>query len=422
MTALSSATPSSLQLGAYAVLALPLAMALLPVSVLVPQLYAQDTALTLTAVGAILLAARLIDAVVDPLIGAWIDRMKSSGGYRLPVLIGAPVLVLGFALVFNPPAWDGLATALWLFAALACAHLGYSIASIAYGAWGAGLAHDDAGRARVTGIREAVGLVGVVLGAALPALIGTSVLPLVLLVAMVLALWSLRAAPLPHAVPGRGALGGGGAVQAVARSLGSARLRWLLGVFALNAMAPAITATVFQFYVADRLGAGPPSALFLVLYFLAGAASMPIWIALTRRYALPVIWLGGMAAAVCAFIGAAFLDTGQFAAFGLICVLSGLALGADLALPPALLARVIDADGESGRREGAYFGLWNFVNKLILALAGAAALFALEQLGYRPGDARGAGEALTIVYGLLPCVFKLLAAGLLLFAWRRGKF
>ncbi|MCX5748176.1 MAG: hypothetical protein NT062_37435, partial [Proteobacteria bacterium] len=43
---------------------------------------------------------------------------------------------------------------------------------------------------------------------------------------------------------------------------------------------------------------------------------------------------------------------------------------ADLALPPALLARVIDANGHGSQREGAYFGLWNFVNKLTLAVAG----------------------------------------------------
>ncbi len=114
---------------------------------------------------------------------------------------------------------------------------------------------------------------------------------------------------------------------------------------------------------------------------------MPLWIRLARRYSLHAVWLAGMVAAVAAFIWAFALDGPQLAAFAVICVLSGLAFGADLALPPALLARVIDANGHAGQREGAYFGLWNFVNKLTLALAGGIALPLLEGLGYTRGAA-----------------------------------
>jgi len=135
------------------------------------------------------------------------------------------------------------------------------------------------------------------------------------------------------------------------------------------------------------------------------------------------VWLLGMLAAVVSFVGAFWL--GHDAAFGFatICVLSGLAFGADLALPPALLARVIDANGHQRRREGAYFGLWNFVNKLCLAVAGGLALPLLDALGYT----RGASEpqalaALAVVYALVPCLLKLGAAGLLAYAWRHDKF
>jgi Na+/melibiose symporter-like transporter len=95
------------------------------------------------------------------------------------------------------------------------------------------------------------------------------------------------------------------------------------------------------------------------------------------------------------------------------------ALGADLALPPALLARVIGASQHSGKHEGAYFGLWNFANKMNLALAAGLALPVLEALGYSPG-ARDpqALDALAFAYAVLPCLLKLLAAALLLAAWR----
>ena len=104
-----------------------------------------------------------------------------------------------------------------------------------------------------------------------------------------------------------------------------------------------------------------------------------------------------------------------------VCVASGLALGADLSLPGALLAGVIQQAGHAGRHEGAYFGWWNFATKLNLALAAGIALPALAAFGYTPGtrDADGL-HALTLAYCLLPCALKLAAAALLYTRWIRN--
>jgi Na+/melibiose symporter-like transporter len=424
-TALAAAPPRLVTgrgLASYALLGLPLAMTALPVNILLPDFYAAQTGLALTVIGLVLLATRVVDAVADPLLGSWVDSQKGRGAYLRPVLLAAPVLALGFVLLFNPPALTGNAAALWLFTTLVTAYLGYSLATVAYQAWGAELAHDDAGRTRITAAREGAGLVGVLIGGALPTAIGMASLTWLFLACLAVALVALvRGAPAPPR-PTQ-ALPTGNPFSSFLLPLGTSRLRWLLAVFALNAIAPSITATVFQFFVADRLGLAPYTGLFLALYFIAGAASMPLWIRLARRFPLHLVWLGGMVAAVAAFIWAYLLGEGQLAAFALICVLSGVAFGADLALPPALLARVIDANGHNGQREGTYFGLWNFVNKLTLALAGGIALPLLEALGYTRGgtDAAALG-ALAFVYAVVPCLLKLVAAGLLFVAWRRQQF
>ncbi|MGE5161014.1 MAG: MFS transporter, partial [Betaproteobacteria bacterium] len=141
---------------AYSLFALPLTMMALPVYVLVPPFYATTTGLALSTIGAVLLATRVLDAFVDPLLGAWVDRAR--GVYLRPLLIAAPVLAAGYVLLFSPP--DGMpaggATA-WLTLTLIAATLGYSLATIAYQAWGARLADDDSGRARVTAWREGFG-------------------------------------------------------------------------------------------------------------------------------------------------------------------------------------------------------------------------------------------------------------------------
>jgi GPH family glycoside/pentoside/hexuronide:cation symporter len=409
-------------LGAYSLLAVPLMMTALPLAILLPDFYAAHSALSLQAIGLILLATRLVDAVADPLLGSWIDAQKSRGAYLRPILFAAPVLAAAFYLVFHPlPSLRPSEQAAWLFFTLVAAYLGYSLATVAYQAWGAELAHTDAGRARITGAREGAGLIGVLIGGSLPQVAGYGVSTAVL-VALLVAGLALLAWRAPRPLQARG-LPPGNPYLAFVVPLAARNTRWLLGVFALNALAPSITATVFLFFVADRLGLAADAPVFLALYFLAGAASMPLWMRLARRFSLHALWLAGMVAAVAAFVWAYFLPAGAFGGFAAICMLSGLAFGADLALPPALLARVIDANGHGGQREGAYFGLWNFVNKLVLAVAGALALAILERLGYGRGAQDAAAlDALAFTYAVVPCALKLAAAGWLFAAWRGRRF
>lgn len=135
---------------------------------------------------------------------------------------------------------------------------------------------------------------------------------------------------------------------------------------------------------------------------------------LSRRIGKRRAWLVGMALSIAAFVWAYGLGAGDLAAYAAICVISGLGLGADLALPASLLADVVDRDPRAATRpvEGGYFGLWNLVTKANLALAAGIALPALAALGYAPG-VRENLEALSITYALLPCVFKVAAAAVL---------
>ena len=70
--------------------------------------------------------------------------------------------------------------------------------------------------------------------------------------------------------------------------------------------------------------------------------------------------------------------------------------------------------GGGAAQAGAYFGWWNLVAKLNLALAAGLSLPLLDLVGYRPGEG-GATAGLATVYCLLPLLFKSAAAVL---AWR----
>jgi Na+/melibiose symporter-like transporter len=114
---------------------------------------------------------------------------------------------------------------------------------------------------------------------------------------------------------------------------------------------------------------------------------------------------------VVAFSFALLLGNGNVLGFSAICFLSGLALGADLALPPAMLAETIRAKGDESRA-GAYFGLWTLATKLNLALAAGVALPLLALFGYVPGEPETV-RPLYFAYCVLPCALKLCAAYML---------
>jgi len=191
--------------------------------------------------------------------------------------------------------------------------------------------------------------------------------------------------------------------------------RALLAVFMVNGIATALPATLILFFVQDRLQAPPAmEAWFLGSYFLSAALALAPWLRLVKRWGLERAWLAGMLLAVAVFAFAALLGPGDAPAFLGVCVLSGMAMAADLALPGALLAGLVGA--QNGGASGRFFGWWNLATKLNLALAAGLALPLLASFGYVPGSRSFEGlQALTWAYCLVPCALKLLAAGLLYF-------
>jgi Na+/melibiose symporter-like transporter len=421
----STAALSRKRLGAYGVFALPLAMALLPVYVHAPKLYADDLGLSLTSVGLILLAARLLDALQDPLLGRWSDLAAARGRGRLVFIVaGVPLLAIGLLGMFHPPQAAGGALALWFGGCLVVTYLGFSTAAISYFALGAELSADYHERTRVTAVRGAIGVLGVLAAAALPEVLSTDAgaadglrrfsllfVPILLVTAGILVFG------LPAAGPGgtRGVAAEGPFLRGILAPLANRGFRWLLSVFVLSGVASAVPAALILFYVQDVLGRADLNAAFLGLYFVFGAAGMPLWVGAARRVGKKAAWLVGMVMSVGAFAWAFLLGPGDVVGFGLVCALSGIAYGAELALPPSILADIVDRDRSGGatRPDGAYFGLWQLTEKLNLAIAAGLALPALQLLGYQPGTPQAAMGKLSLVYALVPCALKLAAAGAL---------
>ncbi|WP_374352479.1 MFS transporter [Chitinimonas sp.] len=391
---------SRLALPAYGLLGLPLAFVAMSIHVLAPSIYGSQLGVALGNVGLILFFTRLIDAAQDPLLGALVDYLRQTQRLSLALLLAALTLAAGFALLWSPPA--DVALAPWLCLTLLLIHASHSLINISYLSWGGRLGGGQRQLSHAAAWREGAGLIGVLLAAiSIQQALPQSALNAALTTALLLGLWCL----LRHAPPAHWSA----CSEPVRWSLAwqHAGLRRLLAAFALSCLGSALAATLAMFFIADRLALAHAAGWLLCSYFLAAAALLPLWTWLAQRLGCHRTWRLGMLLSALAFVGASQLGPGDMYPFLAICLASGAALGADLALPPVLLAQLLPANQPPAR----WYGLWALINKLALALA-SLALPALALAGYQPGSAGGAG-ALALAYAGLPCLLKLIAAALL---------
>lgn len=368
---------------------------------------------------------------------------------------------------------------IWLVAALIIVHLGYAGVSISYHAHGAELSDDYNERTKVTVGREVFGLTGFTLAVVMPAvlispeltrglvgpgfsewlfgadlvaqfdrlkaaletavaaggkeavaaaqraldpvkhaaeiegygLFGLLFIPILLVTALPSLFWSPKAVHGPVLSKGRASI-----FHDFLAPLKNPRFRRLLAVFIVNGSAIGIAVSVLLFYVEYVLkGTVAQAGYVLLVYFMSAAASVPLWLWLSRRVSKAAAWFFAMVLTVVGFAGVFFLGPGDIWIFIALSALTGVALGADYGLPPSILADIIHAEeGKDTKGEtGAYFGLWALSTKLATAIGAAFSLPVAQWLGFNPASGSYSTTALVVVYVLLPMAVKTAAAAMI---------
>ncbi len=409
---------------AYGFPALPLAALTLPTYILLPNFYAGEIGLGLASVGLILLLARIWDVISDPLIGQMSDRIDTRYGRRRPwIVAGTPLVMVAVWFLFVPGPGAGAIHLLFWSIVL---YTGWTMMILPLTAWGAELSSSYDERSRIAAFRETAIILGTLLALGLPVALGIGDGPAVgkslsliawtvilLLPMAVIAL--LRVTPEPriryraHVTLRRG--------LAVLRN--NRPFRQLIAAYLVNGVANGLPATMFVLYVANVLQAPEQSAVLLFVYFLAGILAVPVWLKLSYRHGKHRIWCWAMIWAAAIFACVPALGSGDLWWFVVVCVLTGVSLGADLVLPSSMQADVVDLDtAESGdQRTGLYFALWGMVTKLALALAVGIAFPLLDVAGFSDGKANDPEALWTLIglYSLAPVIFKAIAIVLM---WR----
>lgn len=403
-------------LGAWSLFAALIAAAGLPIYIHAPKFYVDTYGVSLAALGGVLALLRLVDVVQDPLLGWLAEVLRARRGALVAGAAGLMALTMLGLFAVAPP----VAPLLWFALMLTGLFTGYSFLTIAF--YGQGVARAEAlgpkGHLRLAGWREGGALVGVSLAAVAPVALGAATtapyaaFACGFLALALIAIFAMRQNWKSPAAPR----------QTFAQSLGVFRpaladplARRLLMLALVNAAPVAVTSTLFLFFVESRLQLPGAEGAFLLIFFVAAAASTLLWSRLAARFGARPVLAAGMVLAIATFLWALALGPGQGAAFAVISAASGAALGADMVLLPAMFARRLAQIGQGGTV--AAFGLWSFVSKLSLAAAAATLLPALGAAGFVSGGANTpeALALLALLYAGLPCAIKAAALAMLFF-------
>ena len=453
---------------AYSLPATPLALAGLPMGVYLPVIYADHFGLSLIVVGWLLWATRISDAVTDPWIGYWSDRIRTRWGRRKPfVLLGTPIYGVAIALLFIVPfefsdvTWLGQTFSngyAWMFVMLVFTYLGATIKDLPFSAWGAELSSNYHERSLIRSWREFFGVGGALIAAftpvALVAIVGLETKPIdavtVLIIGLcifmplttAITLVTVPEYPVYETKKERIKLR-----ESLRYVLTNRAYVFLLIIFATSAMGSAMTNTLSVFFVKHVLGVEELYGYYLAPYFICQMAGIPLWMKLSRKIGKhkATMWAIGWYALWSSFIPLitladndlfttfrvqsllAFLpsdtyqtymtyfegiDTGKHLWFLVVMCLKGSAIGALSALPAAMCADVIDVDtAQTGKRQGgAYFSIWSMVQKWSYAFGITIGLSLVVWWGFdeHADPKSGTNTAFTLL--MLACVYSVIPA------------
>lgn len=390
---------------AFASVGMPLAAIGLPMAVFVAPMYAEDLTLGTATVGLILMLLRFWDLGTDPVMGWLVDSRPTRHGRIKHWIIGSvPVLMLGGFFVFIPV--GETVSPLYLAFWLAVLWLGFTMLQTPYASWVPMIAADYDDRSRLFLWREIFNTFTLIALLVIPAILAITldygareqvlvmgvILLIILPVTVGLASWFV-----PDRPPEKGAERVGFSWTAMKAALADPAVKRILSVEVLIGIAIAATGSTFLFAAKDGYGVIALAPIVLLVYFLAGFGTMPVWTWLSRRTDKHLAVIG-----VCLWCSIAFFVYLPLSMMGggivlllIGALISGLGYGSAPVLLRSMLADVIEREtrltGEN--RAGLYYSLNSAAYKVGASFGIGIPYILLEILaGYTPGGENSPAE------------------------------
>jgi GPH family glycoside/pentoside/hexuronide:cation symporter len=397
----------------YASLALPMGFSGLPIYLLAPDFYAINYGIALSALGTALLFIRAFDAIQDPLIGIISDRYRQ---HTLAfVAVSCLILALSIYGLFNASLFSPLIRFIICMTAAATA---YSVVTINLNSAGGLWFSQEKHQIKISSVRECFALMGFLLAVSIPNFLEGRVAKDTVYQWFALALFALILVGFIQFYNWYRAHSKQFHYKAPASLFRfnkfSSESKKFFGIYCASMFASSIPAVLVIFFVRDLLDAKHYTGLFFLLYFMSAAIFIPFWHHVSKKKGQYKAWFFSMLLASASFIWAFFLTKGDVWQYGLICVISGFALGGDLVFPPSILADHIHA-GKSQENASAYYGILNLLSKASLAFASALSFFILDSVQFKAGGDNLSVSllGLSVAYALVPSILKIGAAFIL---------
>jgi glycoside/pentoside/hexuronide:cation symporter, GPH family len=410
----------------YSLPAFGAAMVLLSVAVYLPNYYTDDLGLSAALLGWVILVGRLWDAVTDPLVGYVSDRTRSRWGRRRPYFVLSAVpLWLAFYFMWSPdPGLSATALFTYLLVWYLVLYTCWTIFWIPYISLGMELTPSYHERTRLFGTRQGFFLFGTAVGMLTPELFARAMggpeagyPPMALLFGgitcglILVAFTRLREQP-DLARTEHFPFFKGLRVTFRNRAFVVLMLTYLVALVGGSFIAP-LTLYVAKYVIQAR----EVVPLVMLAYLVGSVGAIPFWVRLSRRLGKNRTWSIAMVLATAVYATSFYYHEGTWVLWIVLAAFIGAANGCTMTIGPSLSADVIDSDElETGqRREGAFMGIWSFLDKAAIGLAIFVGMQGLAAVGYVPNEDQPQRVVLGIkvLYCIVPAVCHL--AALLLF-------
>jgi len=395
----------------------------LPLSVILPPLYA-ELGLSLTLVGTIFMLTRFFDGFTDPVFGILGDRINTKWGRRRPAIVASvPLILIGVYLVFFPsqPASESR-----LLISMLVLYVGWTMYTLAHTAWASELSEDYDGRSRVMSYLQYFGLVGMVIVLLIPVLVdmvtpnatmlqraepmGWMIL-ITLPLFTVIALISVKEKP-PVLVQQPAWH------EAWRIFKDSAALRRLLVADLLSGFQAGVNGAVHFFFVIHVLLLPKSASLFIVVIFLAGLFCVPVFLRLSYKLSKHQALCIGALIQLLATSLLLVIPESSFVLALVVYALIGANFGASTFLMRSMMADIVEEDTvrTGAKRSALFYSILTLTPKLGAALAVGIVYPMLQWVGFDP-KALNSAEVLQNVRYVVALVPMAAAIGIMWALW-----
>lgn len=390
------------------------ALNFLTVTVL-PTFYAKNTAVTLGAVGAVLLATRIFDAVFHPLIGFISDSLLYRVGRKPWVLAGGILCPVATYFLFTPaPTSDVTYFATWLILMFAS----WTILEIPHRAWGAEISRVQAQRSSIFAFLAQSKLVGSILFVAAPLLPFFASSDITSPIFLRWAGYAMAVAlPLTAVLAVTGARSGArvavkrSTLIGLFRSVARNRPFWIFAaVFAVSGIGSGLYNSVLLIYLNNFLGVGKLYPILGILYFAIALPMISVWSLIMNRVGKHIAWALGLGVLAFLLPFYWFVTPGAYAfpiLFSFTVVFS-ISASASYLIPATMIGDIVDYDilKSHVNRSGNYYAMLQLIQTFEVAIGGGLGFIILGAFGYhaKGPNTELANMGLKLTLFILPAV------------------